>query len=74
LGECIEEDAYETYWKWSREKADAFAAARSWTAQIVDEILLPKDTRKRIVQALGILENKKETLPPRKKQHGSSPT
>jgi propionyl-CoA carboxylase beta chain len=74
LGDCIEEDAYETYWKWSREKADAFAAARSWTAQIVDEIILPKDTRKRIVQALRILENKKETLPARKKQHGSSPT
>jgi propionyl-CoA carboxylase beta chain len=74
LGECIEADASDAYWKWSREKADAFAAARSWTAQIVDEIILPQDTRKKIIQALRITENKQETLPPRKKQHGSSPT
>lgn len=74
LGENIEEDAYESYWKWSREKSDAFAAAHSWTAQVVDEVILPKDTRKKIIQALKITANKKETLPPRKKSHGSSPT
>ena len=74
LGKSIEADAYEAYWKWSREKADVFAAADSWTAQIVDEIILPKDTRKKIIRALDITENKKETLPPRKKRHGSSPT
>jgi len=74
LGEGVEEDAYEAYWKFSREKADAFAAARSWTAQIVDEIILPRDTRKKIIEALRILENKVETLPARKKMHGSSPT
>lgn len=74
LGEAVEEDAYEAYWKFSREKADAFAAARSWTAQIVDEIILPRDTRRKIIEALRILENKVERLPPRKKMHGSSPT
>jgi propionyl-CoA carboxylase beta chain len=74
LGESIEEDAPDTYWKFSREKADAFEAARSWTAQIVDEIILPRDTRKKIIQALRILENKTEVLPPRKKMHGSAPT
>lgn len=74
LGENIEEDAYESYWKWSREKSDVFAAAHSWTAQVVDEVILPKDTRKKIIQALKITANKKETLPPRKKSHGSSPT
>ena len=51
LGDCIEEDAHDTYWKFSREKKDAFDAARSWTAQIVDEIILPRDTRKKIIQA-----------------------
>jgi len=74
LGDYIEEDAYESYWKWSREKADAFAAAHSWTAQVVDEIILPKDTRKKIIKGLRITENKMETLPPRKKPHRSSPT
>ena len=74
LGDSIEEDAHDTYWKFSREKKDAFDAARSWTAQIVDEIIPPSDTRKKIIQALGLLENKEESLPPRKKMHGSAPT
>jgi propionyl-CoA carboxylase beta chain len=74
LGSAVEADAYEAYWKWSREKVDAFAAAYSWTAQVVDEIILPRDTRKKIIRALRVTENKKETLPPRKKRHGSSPT
>jgi acetyl-CoA carboxylase carboxyltransferase component len=74
LGDCIEPDAPEAYWNFSKEKADAFAAARSWSAQVVDEIILPKDTRKKIVEALRITENKKEILPPRKKRHGSAPS
>ncbi len=74
LGECIEEDAHETYWKFSRDKVDAFTAAESWTAQVVDEIILPRDTRKRIIQALRLLENKQEMLPERRKIHGSAPT
>ncbi len=74
LGEGIEEDAYDAYWKFAREKADAFAAARSWTAQIVDEVILPRDTRKKIIQALRILDDKEESLPTRKKMHGSAPT
>ena len=74
LGDCIEPDAYDAYWKWSREKVDAFAAAHSWSAQVVDEIVLPKDTRKKIIEALKITENKQEPLPLRKKRHGSSPS
>jgi len=74
LGKGVAPDAYESYWKWSREKAGAFEAADSWTAQIVDEIILPKDTRKKIIRALQITEKKKESLPPRKKAHESSPT
>ena len=74
LGKGVEEDAPEAYWKWSREKADAFAAAHSWTAQVVDEIILPRDTRKKIVQALKVTEQKAEELPQRKKAHGSPPT
>jgi propionyl-CoA carboxylase beta chain len=74
LGDCIEGDAYDAYWRFSREKVDAFEAARSWTVQIVDEIILPRDTRKKIIQALRNLEQKAESLPPRKKMHGSSPT
>ena len=74
LGDAIEPDAYDAYFKWSREKVDAFDAALSWSAQVVDEIVLPKDTRRKIVEALKITENKQESLPPRKKRHGSSPT
>jgi len=73
-GKGIEEDAYEAYLNRSREKVDVFDAARSWTAQVVDEIIEPKDTRKRIIEALDIVRNKIEKLPARAKEHGSSPT
>ncbi|MCG6911300.1 MAG: propionyl-CoA carboxylase [Deltaproteobacteria bacterium] len=74
LEDAVEKDAHEVYWKHSREKVDAFAAAHSWTGQVVDEIILPKDTRKRIIEALTVTASKEETLPPRKKRHGSSPS
>lgn len=74
LGNAIETDAHDTCWKYAREKVDAFEAALSWSAQVVDEIILPKDTRKKIIEALTITANKKETLPPRKKRHGSAPS
>ncbi|GAB4342275.1 MAG: acyl-CoA carboxylase subunit beta [Candidatus Abyssubacteria bacterium] len=70
----IEEDAYEEYLNRSREKVDVFDAAHSWTAQVVDEIIEPKDTRKKIIEALDIVRNKTEKLPRRAKQHGSCPT
>ena len=70
----IEEDAYEEYLFRAREKVDVFDAAYSWTAQVVDEIIEPKDTRKKIIEALDIVRDKEETMPPRAKQHGSSPT
>jgi propionyl-CoA carboxylase beta chain len=69
----IEEDAYETYLNRSREKVDVFEVGHTWTAQIIDEIIEPKDTRKKIVQALEITRNKKERLPDRAKVHGSPP-
>jgi len=74
FGDTIETDAHDTYWKYARKKADAFDAALSWSAQVVDEIVLPKDTRKKIIEALALTANKKEILPPRKKRHGSSPS
>jgi len=74
LGDYLEEDAYESYWRRSREKVDVFRTAHSWTAQVVDEIILPQDTRKKIIEALRITEDKKEFRPPRKKRHGSSPS
>jgi propionyl-CoA carboxylase beta chain len=73
-GKGIEDDAYEAYLNRSREKVDVFDAAHSWTAQVVDEIIEPKDTRRKIIEALDITRNKVETLPPRAKKHGSSPT
>jgi len=73
-GKGIEEDAYEVYLNRSREKVDVFEAARTWTAQMIDEIILPKDTRKKIIDALEITRSKKEKLPPRAKIHGSPPT
>ena len=72
-GKGIEEDAYDAYLNRSREKVDVFDVGRTWTAQQIDEIIEPKDTRKTIIQALEITRNKKETLPARAKIHGSPP-
>lgn len=72
-GKGIEKDAYESYLNRSREKVDVYDAAHSWTAQVIDEIILPKDTRKIIIEALEITRDKKERLPARAKIHGSAP-
>jgi len=73
-GNAIEEDAYESYLNRSREKVDVFDTAHSWTAQVVDEIILPADTRKKIIEALELTRNKHEKLPRQAKNHGTSPT
>ena len=73
-GKGIEEDAQTGYLNRAREKIDVFEAARSWTAQVVDEIIEPKDTRKRIIEALDLTRNKQEKLPKRAVNHGTGPT
>jgi acetyl-CoA carboxylase carboxyltransferase component len=73
-GRGIEDDAHEGYLDRAREKVDVFEVARSWTAQVVDEIIEPKDTRKRIIDALELTRNKKEKLPKRAKMNGTGPT
>ncbi len=73
-GRGIEEDAYEGYLNRSRERIDIFEAARSWTAQMVDEVIEPKDTRKRIIEALDLIRDKQETLPRRARGQGTGPT
>jgi propionyl-CoA carboxylase beta chain len=73
-GRGIEDDAYEGYLNRSRERVDVFEVARSWTAQVVDEIIEPKDTRRKIIEALEITRNKQERLPPKAKRHGTPPT
>jgi propionyl-CoA carboxylase beta chain len=73
-GKGIEEDAYEVYLSSSRKKLDVFDAGYTWTAQVVDEIILPKDTRKTIIEALALTRNKVEELPKRAKNHGCPPT
>ncbi len=70
----IEADAYSGYLDRSREKIDVFEAARGWTAQMVDEIIDPADTRQKIIEALTLTRNKQEKLPPRAKCHGTGPT
>ncbi len=72
-GKGIEEDAYEAYLNRSREKIDVFDVAYAWTSQMIDEIILPKDTRKKIIVALDITRHKKERLPERAKIHGVPP-
>ncbi len=72
-GKGIEEDAYGSYLNRSREKIDVFDTAHSWTAQMVDEIILPGETRKKIIEALELTRNKVEKLPARAKNHGTSP-
>jgi propionyl-CoA carboxylase beta chain len=73
-GKGIEEDAYDAYLHRAREKVDVFEVSRSWTAQMVDEIIEPKDTRRKIIEALEITRDKVETLPARAKSHGAPPT
>ncbi len=73
-GKGIEENAYERYMNRSREKVDVFDAAYTCTAQVVDEIILPKDTRTKIIEALDITRNKEEQMPARAKIHGTGPT
>jgi len=70
----IEEDAYESYLNRSREIVDVYGTALSWTAQMIDEIILPAETRKKIIEALSLTKNKVENLPVRAKNHGASPT
>ena len=70
----MENDAYPGYLNRAREAVDVFEAAGSWTAQVVDEIIHPKETRRRIIEALELTRNKKVTPPPRAKQHGTGPT
>jgi len=73
-GQGIEADAYEGYLNRSREKIEVFEAARSWTAQVVDEIIEPKDTRKKIIEALELTRNKRVWHPERAKSQGTGPT
>jgi propionyl-CoA carboxylase beta chain len=73
-GKGVEEDAYEGYLNRSREKVDVFDVARGYSTQIVDEIIEPKDTRIKIIEALEITRNKQEKLPARAKMHGTPPT
>lgn len=70
----VEEDASKSYLYRARERVDVFDVARSWSAQMVDEVIDPKDTRKKIIEALKITRGKTERHPPRAKIHGVSPT
>ena len=73
-GRGIEKEAYEAYLNRCRGKVDAFDAAYTWTSQAVDEIIEPRDTRRKIIEALAITRDKAEKLPRRAKCHGSPPT
>jgi acetyl-CoA carboxylase carboxyltransferase component len=48
--------------------ANPFAAARRG---FIDEVILPRQTRSRLIRALAVLETKREHNPPRK--HGNIP-
>jgi methylmalonyl-CoA decarboxylase subunit alpha len=70
----MDDDAYAGYLNRAREPVDVFEAAQSWTAQVVDEVIHPKETRKRIIEAVELTWNKREKLPPRAKRRGTGPT
>jgi acetyl-CoA carboxylase carboxyltransferase component len=72
-GRGIEDDAYEGYLNRSREVVDAFETARTWSAQVIDEIIEPRDTRRKIVEALAVTRNLMESVLARRKQHGTPP-
>ena len=72
-GKGVDPDALTGYLGRSREKIDVFEAARSWTAQMVDEVIEPQETRRKIIDALALTRNKQEALPDRAKMHGTAP-
>ncbi len=72
-GKGIEGDAHTGYLDRSREKIDVFDVAGSWTAQMVDEIIEPAQTRRKIIEALALLRTKTVSLPPRAKMHSTAP-
>jgi propionyl-CoA carboxylase beta chain len=73
-GQGIEDDAYSGYLNRAREIVDVFEVARSWSAQMVDEIIEPHQTRQKICEALKLTQNKHAVLPCRAKMHGTPPT
>jgi len=73
-GKGIEKDAPEGYLNRSREKIDVFEAGRSWTAQMVDEIIFPRETRAKIIEALNVIKKTKDILPKKAKQYPAAPT
>ena len=70
----VHDDAYTGYLNRSRERVDVFEVAKSWTAQMVDEVIEPADTRRKIIEALELTKAKDEKLPQRAKSHGTGPT
>lgn len=70
----VETDAMERTWMRGREKVSVFDVAKAWTTQIVDEIIAPGETRRRIVEGLRLTRNRTETLPPRAKTCPVGPT
>ena len=73
-GKGVDADAYEGYLNRSREKVGVFATARSWSAQVVDEIIEPRETRTKIIQALTLSRGKLVKLPEKAQQYGTGPT
>ena len=61
--------------KWKEkeaEYADMFAnPSRAAERGFVDDVILPEETRAKLISAFKMLENKSETLP--KKKHGNIP-
>jgi len=55
-----------------KEYADLFANPYSAAKRgFVDEVIMPRDTRRKLIKAYSILENKAVSLP--KKKHGNIP-
>lgn len=70
----LEKGAYEGYLKRAREKLDPFDLGLYAISQTMDEVIDPRDTRRKIIRALEITANKAEELPGRaKSMHGVMP-
>lgn len=77
MGGGVEEDAYESYLGEVRKKVSVFDVANTWTANVIDEVIDPRETRKKIIEAIEVAKNKQEILPmfPKsKKGHGAPPS
>lgn len=72
----VNDDTYETYLKIPKQKLSVFDVAKTWSSNVIDEVIDPSETRIKLIEALDATCEKQENLPmfpESKKRHGAPP-